>query len=87
MSTGSSRTVSRGCGERRREAKVTPAKALSTTPFSLVAVDLTLLQLCALPAGPGALKAWIAEALKRSDARTSVVSSSRETGNKLASSR
>lgn len=51
--------------------KVTPVKALSATPFSLVAVDLTLEQLRALPTDPGALKAWIAEALERSDARTS----------------
>jgi hypothetical protein len=40
-------------------------------PFSLVAVDLTLAELRALPKDPDALKAWIAEALKRSDAKTS----------------
>ncbi|RSN56226.1 hypothetical protein DMH01_31010 [Amycolatopsis sp. WAC 04182] len=51
--------------------KVMPIKALSATPFSLVAVDLTLEQLRALPTDPDALKAWIAEALERSDARTS----------------
>ncbi|WP_410650776.1 CU044_5270 family protein [Amycolatopsis sp. cmx-4-54] len=51
--------------------EVMPMKAHSATPFSLVAVDLTLEQLRALPADPDALKAWIAEALERSDARTS----------------
>ncbi|RSM72923.1 hypothetical protein DL991_32515 [Amycolatopsis sp. WAC 01375] len=51
--------------------KVTPLKPQSATPFSLVAVDLTLEQLRALPTEPDALKAWIAEALERSDARTS----------------
>ena len=40
-------------------------------PFSLVAVDLTLEQLRALPTDPDALKAWIAEATKHTDARTS----------------
>ncbi|AIG79134.1 Hypothetical protein AJAP_31560 [Amycolatopsis japonica] len=51
--------------------KVTPLKAHSANPFSLVAVDLTLEQLRTLPTAPDALKAWIAEALERSDARTS----------------
>ncbi|AUI58335.1 CU044_5270 family protein [Amycolatopsis sp. BJA-103] len=51
--------------------EVMPIGAHSATPFSLVAVDLTLEQLRALPADPDALKAWIAEALERSDARTS----------------
>ncbi len=51
--------------------KVSPIGAHSATPFSLGAVDLTLEQLRALPADPDALKAWIAEALERSDARTS----------------
>ncbi|MEU3769982.1 CU044_5270 family protein [Amycolatopsis keratiniphila] len=51
--------------------KVMPLRALSATPFSLVAVDLTLEQLRALPTDPGELKAWIAAALERSDARTS----------------
>ncbi|RSM52247.1 hypothetical protein DMH03_40960 [Amycolatopsis sp. WAC 01376] len=51
--------------------KVMPLKASSATPFSLVAVDLTLEQLRALPTDPDALKAWIAEAHERSDARTS----------------
>ncbi|MBB5851063.1 CU044_5270 family protein [Amycolatopsis umgeniensis] len=51
--------------------KVTPLKGTSATPFSLVAADLTLEQLRALPTDPDALKAWIAEALERSDARTS----------------
>ncbi|NUT49095.1 MAG: CU044_5270 family protein [Saccharothrix sp.] len=40
-------------------------------PFSLVAVDLTLDQLRALPTDPAALRAWIAEAVEHSDARTS----------------
>ncbi|MFI6303602.1 CU044_5270 family protein [Amycolatopsis thailandensis] len=51
--------------------KVTQLATLSATPFSLVAVDLTLEQLRALPTDPDALKAWIADALERSDARTS----------------
>ncbi|RSN26313.1 hypothetical protein DMC63_00220 [Streptomyces sp. WAC 05977] len=51
--------------------KVAPLKERSATPFSLVAVDLTLEQLRALPTAPDALKAWIADALERSDARTS----------------
>ncbi|MFC3454396.1 CU044_5270 family protein [Amycolatopsis speibonae] len=51
--------------------KVTPMKKPSAAPFSMAAVDLTLEQLRALPTDPVALKAWIAEALKRSDARTS----------------
>ncbi|MFE6611721.1 CU044_5270 family protein [Amycolatopsis sp. NPDC057786] len=51
--------------------KVMPVGALTATPFSLVAVDLTLEQLRGLPTDPAALKAWIAEALERSDARTS----------------
>lgn len=45
--------------------------ASRSKPFSLVAVDLTLDQLRALPADPAALKAWIAQALTHSDARTS----------------
>jgi hypothetical protein len=50
---------------------VTPMGVHRPKPFSLVAVDLTLEELRALPRDPDALKAWIAEALKRSDAKTS----------------
>ncbi|MFJ8916349.1 CU044_5270 family protein [Amycolatopsis sp. NPDC102389] len=51
--------------------KVMPMKTHSATPFSLVGVDLTLGQLRALPRDPEALKAWIAGAIERGDARTS----------------
>ncbi|EMD25191.1 CU044_5270 family protein [Amycolatopsis azurea] len=51
--------------------KVAPVKTQSAIPFSLVAIDLTLEQVRALPTAPDALKAWIADAIERSDARTS----------------
>jgi hypothetical protein len=51
--------------------KVMPMRHFGATPFSLVAVDLTLEQLRALPTDPAALKAWIAQALEHSDAKTS----------------
>ncbi|QRP47969.1 CU044_5270 family protein [Amycolatopsis sp. FDAARGOS 1241] len=42
-----------------------------SNPFRLGVVDVTLDQLRALPTDPTALRDWIAEALKHSDARTS----------------
>jgi hypothetical protein len=50
---------------------VTPLGTHRSKPFSLVGIDLTFDELRALPKDPDALKTWIAEALKRSDAKTS----------------
>ncbi|KOX34186.1 hypothetical protein ADK67_04345 [Saccharothrix sp. NRRL B-16348] len=48
-----------------------PLRVHRPKPFSLVAVDLTLDELRALPTDPEALRTWIAEALEHSDAKTS----------------
>ncbi|MEU4768826.1 CU044_5270 family protein [Actinosynnema sp. NPDC023794] len=55
----------------RTGGKVVPMGERRPKPFPLVAVDLSLEELRALPTDPGALKSWIAEAVEHADARTS----------------